>query len=103
MRFLRILGWIFLILALIIFANDFLSYVTEGSWKPTILGRLWSEWSPQTLQLIQPAIERHLWEPLWSDFLFPILLQPASLVFGILGLIFWFIGRSSRPHRVHRR
>ena len=102
MVIIRILGGIILILALLVFAQDIIGYFTTGAWNPIILGRLWNKWSPGSLQLIQPAIERYLWPPLWGEVLFPIIRQPASLVFGVLGLILWALGRP-RSRRVYRR
>lgn len=104
MRIIRLIGWIFILGAIICLGLDLNAYFSTGNWRPLLLGRLWNEWHPASLQLLQPAIERHLWAPLWGDIVFPILLKPASLVFFILSLIFLLIGRRrGNPNTIRRR
>lgn len=88
----RLLGYLFLFLALAALAYDLLAWRTTGSFSLSDLGSLWAEVDRSSLNLVQAVLERHVWEPLW-DGLFWILLQPALLVFAVLGLVLVLLGR----------
>ena len=49
------------------------------------LGKTWYEISPNSLLVLQPAVERHISEWLWNPVLQTILEQPTWLVLGVLG------------------
>jgi len=63
----------------------------------TKLGDVWNAVNSTSLQLLQPAIERHVAEWLWDPVVLNILTAPAWLVLGILGAILMLIGRKKRP------
>jgi hypothetical protein len=66
----------------------------------TKLGELWYAVHPNSLLLLQPAVERHLAEWLWDPVIQTILEQPAWLVLGVLGAIFALLSR--RPSNLPR-
>lgn len=60
------------------------------------LGAWWFALHPSSLQLAQPAIERHVWPFLWDPVMLSLLTAPA----GALGLggwaALWVLGRALR-------
>lgn len=88
------LGLFFLVLTGSSLLSDFVS--GEGALVLRPLGQYWFEISPNSLQLIQPAIERYLHPYLWDPIIQTVLTWPAAFVFGALALLFlgsWFIRR----------
>jgi hypothetical protein len=88
----RLLGYLFLFLAVAALAYDLLAWRTTGSFALSDLGALWAEIDRPSLNLVQAVLERHVWEPLW-DGLFWVLLQPALLVLAVIGLVLVALGR----------
>ncbi len=58
-----------------------------GGARLRALGEWWFRLDRDSLQLLQPAVERHLAVWLWDPVLLTLLEQPAALVFGGLGLV----------------
>jgi len=88
------LGIFFLVLTGASLVSDFIS--GEGALILRPLGQYWFEVSPNSLQLIQPAIERYLHPYLWDPLIQSVLTWPAAMVFGGLTILFfasWFIRR----------
>ena len=63
----------------------------------TALGKDWYDISPNSLQLIQPAIERHVAVWLWNPVIQTVLEQPTWLVLGVTGSILILLGRKKKP------
>ena len=63
----------------------------------TKLGDTWNALHPTSLQLLQPAIERHVSEWLWDPITLNILTAPTWVVFGILGIVLLLLGRKKKP------
>jgi hypothetical protein len=90
----RLLGWILLLAGLFILARDlilleagfdlFAGLGTHGA--PIVLGELWYAVHPASLQLLQPAIQRHIHPALWDSVVQPILLCWAWAIFSGLGI-----------------
>ena len=72
----------------------------SGGSRFVALGALWFWLSPGSLNLVQAVTERHLSVALWDHLIFPLVQQPAVLVFGLagaaLGTITWLLGRRGR-------
>ena len=87
-------GWVLiavlLVVALLFVAWDVMDYAASGQpFKMAPLGLRWYEVHPNSLLLIQPAIERHIAAWLWPPFQW-VLQQPAWLVptaLAVLGLM----------------
>jgi hypothetical protein len=106
----RVLGWGFLLLGIGILGWDVWSWsggapiaaidaAFAGEAPPfhlMVFGEIWFAIDPESLQLIQPAIERHLVPWLWDPVLITILLLPASLTFIVLGLVVLLASRLRR-------
>ena len=63
----------------------------------TKLGEDWNNVHSTSLQLLQPAIERHVAIWLWDPVALTILTAPTWVVLGIIGSIFILIGRKKKP------
>ncbi len=92
----RILGWILLGLAAALLTRDLFVLVQSGRWAPIDVGPLWAALHPNSLQLAQPAIERHVAPFLWDPVILTVLLSPAFLVLGILALLMLLLTGSGR-------
>jgi hypothetical protein len=83
-------------LALIILLYEGWQLVAGGRAGFSKVGDIWYAIHPTSLQLLQPAIERHI-EPrvgqwLWDPVMLTILTAPAWLVLAIIGAILMLIG-----------
>ena len=83
----RTLGWILVVAAVLVAASEGWTWLETGNWKFVPVGKLWFDVHKDSLQLIQPAIERHLWPFLWNPILFTILQWPAWAVLGAPGIL----------------
>jgi hypothetical protein len=61
------------------------------------LGDDWYSIHPNSLQLLEPAITRHVSEFLWDPVMLAVLTAPTWLVLGILGALLMLIGRKKKP------
>jgi len=59
------------------------------------MGRLWILISASSMNLIEAAITRHLWSPIWDMGIWPVLVAPAWAFFAFLGFMFCVFGRPS--------
>ena len=89
----RILGLILAGLAAVLLALDLDRLVQSGRFNPTDVGALWYLVHPESLQLLQPAVERHIHPFLWDPITITILLSPAFLVFGVLAILLLMVGQ----------
>jgi len=93
-------------LALIVLAVD-LWPLTEGvpfaeiTFQP--LGEVWFRVAPESYQLLQPAVERHLSPLLWTYVVEPLVLSSLALELAILGAVFWLLRRRRRQRAETRR
>jgi hypothetical protein len=98
------LRFLFRLLGLLILAAAFITLIIDGtrsiaasSLKITPLGQYWNDIHSTSLQLLQPAIERHVATWLWDPVVLNIITRPAWLVLGILGAVLLLIGRKKKP------
>ena len=64
---LKWLGWTFLTLALLVLAGDVVGWGGEGAFRLGSAGEWWFWVHKDSLQVAQPAIERHVAVWLWRD------------------------------------
>jgi len=88
---------------LLLLAGAFVALVYDGTKSiagnqlyVTKLGDTWNAVHSTSLQLLQPAIERHVAQWLWDPVALNILTAPTWLVLGILGAALMLIGRKKR-------
>ncbi len=90
---LRWLGRIFLLLALVVLVADLYAYFQSGSFRLSALGEWWFWIHKDSLQVLQPAVERHISVTLYESVIQPLLEWPLAVELGVLGAIFWLLGR----------
>ena len=92
----RFFGWILLLIGLFILARDLIVFgsgfdlfagLNTRHAAPIVLGELWYAIHPASLQLLQPAIQRHLHPALWDWVVQPVLLWWAWAIFLALGIV----------------
>jgi hypothetical protein len=111
----RGIGWLLILLAAAVLAHDVWVWqggeplagppragAAEAGFHLTRVGEVWFFLDPDSLQLAQPAIERHLWPVLWDPVMIGILLMPASLLLAILGVLFLLLFRRRRRRLLAR-
>ena len=96
--------FVFRFVGLLILAGGFIALIYDGTKSIagstlvfTPLGQIWNNVHSSSLQLLQPAIERHVSPFLWDPIVLNILTAPAWLVFGIIGAVLMLIGRKKKP------
>ena len=95
----RIIGWLLVLAALVVLVADLIARLDTGHFAFTAAGQLWFEISPSTLELAQPAIQRHVAAWLW-DPIVVVLTWPATLVLGVPGLaLLWLCRKRDRRRR----
>ncbi len=75
----RIIGWILALAGLAALIAD-LAAAGSGGFRFHAVGEWWFRLSPGSLQLAQPAIERHVAPFLWDPVMLTVLEAPAALV-----------------------
>lgn len=95
----RAVGWLLILAAIAMACRDAFAWLDTGVWHSKLMGELWHELHSTSLQLFQPAIERHVSVAFWDRIVFPILLAPAWLVFAVPGIILLFLGTWRRRVR----
>jgi multisubunit Na+/H+ antiporter MnhC subunit len=96
----RFIGWLLLLAALVVLVRDLIAWLDTGSFGFVAAGQVWFEISPNTLELAQPAIQRHVATWLW-DPIVAILTLPAIVVLGVPGVALVLLCR--RRERRRRR
>ena len=96
--------FVFRFIGLWILAAGFVALVRDGTKSiagnavfVTKLGEDWNNIHSTSLQLLQPAIERHIAVWLWDPLVLTILTAPTWLVLGVIGSIFILLGRKKKP------
>ncbi len=93
---LRCLGLAVGLLAVLFLNYDIAKTLDARAVHATSLGDVWFIVHPESLLLLQPAIERHVAEWLWNV-VQTILEQPVWLVLGVIGALLALAGRRARP------
>jgi hypothetical protein len=92
---LRIIGLAFAALGALTLALDLAGTAGSGL-RLRALGEWWARLDRDSLQLAQPAIERHVSPFLWDPIALNVLLTPAALLFLGLGVAFLLLARFRR-------
>jgi hypothetical protein len=83
---LKIIGWLFLLIAIAIGVLDVNSWVMSNDLILTDIGSMWYSIHPTSLQAFEPIVSRYIHPALWNPFITNVLLWPATPAFGLLGL-----------------
>lgn len=93
----RFLGFWLLAGAFIALVYDGTKSIAGNSLFITKLGDTWNAIHSTSLQLLQPAVERHVASFLWDPVIINVLTAPTWAVLGILGALLMLLGRRKRP------
>jgi hypothetical protein len=97
-RFLfRFVGLLLLALAFIFVVYDGIRSISDGSFLVTTTSYVWNVAHDHSLQAFQAAIERYAGADVWKLGVAPILDQPASALFAVLGVVLIVLGRKKKP------
>jgi len=98
MRFLiRFFGLMLLALAFIFVIYDGMKSIADGGLYLSKFGQFWADVHSGSLVAFQAMIERYTGPDLWRMVFQPLLAQPVSIVFAIVGVILVVLGRKKRP------
>jgi hypothetical protein len=98
---LRILGVWLLLLAMVAAVVDATkSLAGGGTWVVTPMGEQWKQLSAQSLQAAQTWVESTLGKFVWDPVIATILHAPTWVVFGILGVLLYWLGQKRKPVEV---
>jgi hypothetical protein len=99
MRFIRVIGWLLVAVGVFLVAREAWEWRMTGHWVVVPTGQLWFDLHKDSLLLLQPAIERYIWPPLWDPVITTVLEWPVWAVVGGLGLILLAIGHLAGARR----
>ena len=107
MKIARIIGWVFLVLALILTCYQFFLAPMGGGNSMVVFGELWFHLDQVlgsgSLNVTQAFVQRYVSAWLWESVIQNILTSPASLVLGIPGLaLLWLFRNRERPRGLRR-
>jgi len=93
----RVIGWPFLLLAVIAAGYEAVEAYQSGEYRLLALGEHWYRLHPGSLNGAQAGIQRYIAPWLWEPGITTILLRPAWLVFALPGaLLTWTCRRRKR-------
>ncbi len=82
----RTAGWLFCFSALVLIGWDVAGIIATEQYATMTLGQLWALIDRPSINLAQAVVQRYIWPELWDPVIVWVLLRPAWLVFGGLGL-----------------
>jgi hypothetical protein len=94
---LRFFGLLLLALAFIFVIYDGMKSIADGGLFLTQVVQIWTDIHVSSLQAMQALVERYTGADFWRMGVVPILEQPASAVFCVLGIILIVLGRKRKP------
>jgi hypothetical protein len=94
---LRFIGLLLLALAFVFVIYDGMKSIADKGLVFTRIGQFWIDIHTASLQLARAAVERNVGADVWRMAVQPILDQPASAVFGLIGIAFILLGRKKKP------
>ena len=92
-------------LAVVVLISDIAMWLSQGRFRLTALGEWWFWAHRNSLQVLQPAIERHVeaWLPftIWDPGVQTLLEWPLAIELGALDAAFWLLAQiRQRPARI---
>jgi hypothetical protein len=95
---LRFIGLWILAAAFVLLVYDGTKSIAGNAVIITKAGDLWFNVHQNSLQLLQPAVERYVGDWPWRSIIQPFILeQPAWLVLGVIAAILILLGRKKKP------
>lgn len=96
---LRLLGYGLLAVAIIAGISDASTSIAMSEVHLAPLGRVWFDLSPETLNLAQAVVQRHIHPGLWDPAIQTLLTWPVWAVLAPLGLALLWLGSKRRRQR----
>ena len=93
---LKWIGILLLVVAGAVIASDLYGWMTSGGFRLTALGEWWFWIDKDSLQVLQPAIERHISVSLWDNVGQPLLEGALAVELAVVGLLFLGLARVFR-------
>ena len=98
---LRILGvWLLLLAMVAAVVDTTKSLAGGGAWVVTPMGEQWRQLAPDTLTVSKTWIETTIGKFMWDPIIVGILSAPTWVVFGILGVLLYWLGQKRKPVEV---
>ena len=94
---LRFFGLLLLALGFIFLVYDGIRSISDGHVLLTRSNEVWVIVHDSSLVSFQRLVERKLGPDIWQAVLAPVLDQPASLLFCVIGIILIVLGRKKKP------
>ena len=94
----RVIAVLLLIAAAAVTVQDAMAWYNTHVFEPTVIGKLWFQLSPTTLQLAQPALQRHIGPWLWDNVIVFLLQFWAAPTFAVPALLLLWETRGRRRH-----
>ncbi|MEM9048979.1 MAG: hypothetical protein AAGC92_09685 [Pseudomonadota bacterium] len=89
----RLLGFVLFVLGLVLLGLDWWASADPQNVELRLIGDLWATYHRESLLVAQPAVERYAAPWLWNPIIQSILLAPAAVFFGGLGLALLLVSR----------
>ncbi|MEW5704798.1 MAG: hypothetical protein AB1781_09490 [Pseudomonadota bacterium] len=83
----RVLGWALIVLALLSLGGALQPWVMGNAFKSLALGELWYQLDAGSLNFLQAIVQRYVHPWLWDYGFLQLLLLPAWVVFGGVGVL----------------
>jgi hypothetical protein len=96
MIFLRGLAWVFLLLATIALVNDITRSTATSSLALTSTLVHWKAFFPQSLTAFITFLQKSVHPLVWDPVVVRVLILPAWITFGALGIVCGLLGRKKR-------
>ena len=97
-RFLfRFVGLLLLALAFIFVVYDGIRSISDGGILLTKASYVWNVAHDRSLQAFQATVEHYAGAEVWQLGVAPVLDQPASAIFAVLGVVLIVLGRKKKP------
>jgi len=98
---LRFIGVWFLLIAMVAAVVDATkSLAGGGTWVVTPMGEQWRAINTQSLDAVKAWIVSHAGPFVWDPLISTILNAPTWVVFGILGVLLYWLGQKRKPVEV---
>ena len=98
---LRIVGvWLLLVAMVAAVVDATKSLAGGGAWVVTPMGQQWQALSAKTFDDARVAVQTHASPFLWDPILTTILGAPTWVVFGILGVLLYWLGQKRKQVEV---
>jgi len=99
----RLIGWLLVLGAVAAAGVELYAVIGGDSWQPIVLGQLWYNIHPASLNAAQAGIQRYIAPWLWEPVITTILLLPVWFGFGVPGvLLIWWSRRRNRRRGLFR-